>query len=166
MGTFSKTLAPGIQTSWIVVPSALTDAISAARRVFSSGAPAPVQAALGAFVSEGHLALHIRRCTSEYRERRDGVAAALRRRFGDSVRIEGARTGLHLVARIDGVDDEALARGAAPRGVIMVPLARYAMVASPRGFVLGFATALPTPTQRAINDLAVVVDGLRLRPNA
>jgi GntR family transcriptional regulator/MocR family aminotransferase len=156
VGTFSKTLAPGLRVAWIVVPDALVDGFAAARAIASGGPAFPLQAALAAFVAEGHFALHVRRASAVYRERRDALAGALERRFGDLVRVQGAATGLHLVARFgdDALDDVAVSEAAAAENVVAPPLSRYALDGrGPGGLVLGFAAAGPLAIERAAERL-------------
>jgi GntR family transcriptional regulator/MocR family aminotransferase len=153
LGTFSKTLVPGLRVSWIVVPDALVDAFSTARATASGGPPFPVQAALAAFVAEGHFALHVRRASAIYRDRRDALVSALERRLGAVVRVQGAATGLHLVARFDG-DDVAVAAAAAAENVVAPALSAYAADGrGPAGLVLGFATDGPVAIERAAERL-------------
>jgi GntR family transcriptional regulator/MocR family aminotransferase len=153
VGTFSKTLAPGLRIAWIVVPDAFADAFAGARAVASGGPAFPLQAALAAFVSEGHFALHVRRASAVYRERRDALAGALERRLGAIVRVQGAATGLHLVARFDG-DDVAVSAAAAAENVVAPPLSGYALDGrGATGLVLGFAAAGPLAIERAAERL-------------
>ena len=158
VGTFSKTLAPALRVAWIVVPDALVDAFSAARAVGSGGPAFPLQAALAAFVADGHFALHVRRASAVYRDRRDALVNALERRLGDVVRVQGAATGLHLVARFAG-DDVAVSRAALAENVVAPPLSGYALGAGgPSGFVLGFAAAGPVAIERAAERLERALD--------
>jgi GntR family transcriptional regulator/MocR family aminotransferase len=153
VGTFSKTLAPALRVAWIVVPDALVDAFAAARAVVSGGPAFPLQAALAAFVAEGHFALHVRRASAVYRDRRDALARALERRLGTFVRVQGAATGLHLVARFDG-DDVAVAAAAAAENVVAPPLSGYSIDGrGPTGLVLGFAAAGPVAIEAAAERL-------------
>jgi GntR family transcriptional regulator/MocR family aminotransferase len=165
VGTFSKTLAPGLRVAWIVVPDALVGGFAAARAIASGGPAFPLQAALAAFVAEGHFALHVRRASAIYRERRDALAGALERRLGDVVRVQGAATGLHLVARFDGdeaVDDVAASEAAAAENVVAPPLSRYALDGrGPSGLVLGFAAAGPVAIERAAERLERAVAAAR-----
>jgi GntR family transcriptional regulator/MocR family aminotransferase len=154
LGTFSKTLVPGLRVAWIVVPDALIDAFSAARTVTSSGPSYPLQAALAAFLADGHFALHVRRASAIYRERRDALVAALARELGGAVRLQGAATGLHLVARFDG-NDVAVSQAAANAGIIAPPLSRYTLAAhDAAGVVLGFGGGGPAAIAEGVALLA------------
>jgi GntR family transcriptional regulator / MocR family aminotransferase len=163
VGTFSKTLAPGLRIAYVVVPDALVDAFAAARAVVSGGPAFPVQAALAAFVADGHFALHVRRASARYRERRDALVSALERRLGGAVRVEGAATGLHVVARFDG-DDVSVSAAAAAAGVVAPPLSAYAIGGrGPSGLVLGFAAGGPPAIERAAERLARAFEDARHR---
>jgi GntR family transcriptional regulator/MocR family aminotransferase len=164
VGTFSKTLAPGLRVAWIVVPDALLDAVRAARTVTSAGPSFPVQGVLAALIGEGHFALHVRRASARYRERRDALVAALRAHLGGEMQVEGAATGLHLTARFEG-DDAALSAAAETRGVIAPALSRYAAApGGPSGLVLGFANGEPRAIARAVERLAQAYDAMRHPP--
>jgi GntR family transcriptional regulator / MocR family aminotransferase len=165
VGTFSKTLAPGLRVAWVVVPDALLAAMRAARRVTSAGPSFPLQAALAALVGEGHFALHVRRASARYRERRDALVDALRTRLAGAVRVEGAATGLHIAALFDG-DDVAVSAAAAERGVVAPALSRYAAApGGPTGLVLGFATGEAPSIARAVDRLAEAYDAVRHPPH-
>jgi len=179
VGTFSKTLAPGLRVAWIVVPDALVDAFAAARAVVSGGPAFPVQAALAAFVAEGHFALHVRRASARYRERRDALVGVLERRLAGVVRVQGAATGLHVVARFepsaigptaanDGgaagavAGDAAVSAAAAAHDVVAPALSAYALSdRAPNGLVLGFAAGDPPAIERAAERLARAFDDVR-----
>jgi GntR family transcriptional regulator / MocR family aminotransferase len=160
VGTFSKTLVPGLRIAWIVVPDALREAMLAARRVVAAGPSYALHAALAALVGEGHFALHVRRASAHYRERRDALVQALEQRLGGFVRLEGAATGLHIVARFDG-DDRAVSAAAQARGVIAPALSRYALRPNPpTGLVLGFATGGRGAIERAGAQLEAAFDAV------
>ena len=161
VGTFSKTLAPGLRVAWIVVPDALLGAFAAARAVTSGGPAYPLHAALAAFVAEGHFALHVRRASARYRERRDALVGALERRLGGVVRVQGAATGLHVCARFEG-DDVAVSRAAAAHDVVAPALSRYALDRrGPTGLVLGFGAGGPVAIERAAERLASAFEEAR-----
>ena len=154
VGTFSKTLAPGLRVGWIVVPDALRDAFATARRVAAGGPIFPLHVGLAAFVGEGHFALHIRRASARYRERRDALVAALERHLGGALQVQGAATGLHVVARFER-DDVAVSAAAAALGIVAPALSRYATGDDPpRGLVLGFAAGGPPAIDAAVARLA------------
>jgi GntR family transcriptional regulator / MocR family aminotransferase len=158
VGTFSKTLTPGLRVGWIVVPDALVDAFAAVRAVASAGPAFPLQAALAAFVGEGSFALHVRRASATYRERHDALVSALQRELGGIVTVQGAATGLHVVARLPS-DDLAASAAAAAAGIVAPALSGYALEpGGPQGLVLGFAGGDPAAIAAAAGRLAQALE--------
>ncbi|WP_370943664.1 PLP-dependent aminotransferase family protein [Amycolatopsis sp. cg5] len=103
-GTASKTLAPALRLSWLVLPASLVDPVFAASS--ASGARPSVidQLVLAELLESGAYDQHVRRCRTEYRRRRDQLVAAL----PDHLAVQGISAGLQLVVRL-GCEDEVLA---------------------------------------------------------
>ena len=78
IGTFSKTITPGLRLGFLVVPPALAECFGTVAACLSP-APAPViQRAVADFIAEGHFLRHLRRMKRLYAARRDALLAALR----------------------------------------------------------------------------------------
>ncbi|MFD8498384.1 PLP-dependent aminotransferase family protein [Amycolatopsis sp. NPDC059657] len=103
-GTASKTLAPALRLSWLVLPASLVDPVFAA--MSASGARPSVvdQLVLAELLESGAYDQHVRRCRTEYRRRRDQLVAAL----PEHLAVQGISAGLQLVIRL-GCEDEILA---------------------------------------------------------
>ena len=69
VGTFSKTLHPGLRLGFVVVPPALVEAFAMARAITDRHAPGDAQAVLARFIAEGHLLRHLRRMRELYLHR-------------------------------------------------------------------------------------------------
>lgn len=159
LGTFSKTVYPGIRVAFLVVPPGLQRVFADASADFYRDGDQIVQQVLADFMREGHYAAHVRTLRREYALRREAMlralAEALPREFATqrlSV-VSGAR-GVHLTLALpDDVDDRAVARAAIARGVTAIPLSVYAMRVAWRGLVLSFAA---TP----VAGIAPLVDAL------
>ncbi|MDH3682081.1 MAG: PLP-dependent aminotransferase family protein [Acidimicrobiia bacterium] len=99
-GTASKTLAPGLRLSWLVVPSALEVVLSAVTHI-RSGVSSIEQAALADFIGNGELDRHVRAVRKVYGRRRAELIA----RLADDVpwcRLgEVPSAGLHLTVLLD-----------------------------------------------------------------
>jgi GntR family transcriptional regulator / MocR family aminotransferase len=151
LGTFSKTVYPGIRVAFLVVPQGLQRVFADASADFYRDGDQIVQQVLADFMREGHYAAHVRTLRREYALRREAMLRALRealpREFASrrlSV-VSGAR-GVHLTLALpDGIDDRAVAREAIAHGVTAIPLSVYAMRVPWRGLVLSFAA---TPAAR------------------
>jgi GntR family transcriptional regulator/MocR family aminotransferase len=140
VGTFSKVLHPGIRIGFMVAPKSLVPALSAARMLTGWHAPLVTQSALARFITEGHLARHVRRMSRLYRRRRDVLIETLgkwREIFGEPV---PSVAGLHIACLVeDRVRLHAILGSAAAEGARFAAISRLsAAPGSPGGFVLGY----------------------------
>ena len=163
VGSFSKTLFPGLRIGYLVAPEALAhDFETASAELYREGQMVQ-QAVLAEFIAEGHFVSHIRRMRAVYGQRRQILLDALASRYGDALPAVGSDAGLHLVMRLpDPVDDRALAQAALARDVVTRPLSSY--YASGRdaasGLLLGYACVPDAEIGPAFDRLAGAVDGV------
>ncbi|HEX6957396.1 MAG TPA: PLP-dependent aminotransferase family protein [Ferrovibrio sp.] len=149
VGTFSKVLYPGFRLGYVVLPPDLVEGFVRIKAVADGYAPNWPQAILTAFLAEGHMAQHVRRMRTLYRQRRTALLAALDHHAAGLLRPRRSEAGLHLVAEFaDGRDDLAAAKAAAGAGLGIAPLSKYAMTRRLSGLLLGFA-ATPAPEMDA-----------------
>lgn len=95
-GTFSKSVGAGLRIGFATVPRMFWDEARMLKARMSNGQAWLEQAALAAFIDEGHFDRHLRRLRQVYKARRDCLVEALRRAFDGAV-IIGGESGLHLV---------------------------------------------------------------------
>ncbi|WP_422237685.1 hypothetical protein [Methylorubrum rhodinum] len=123
------------------------------------------QAALAAFIDEGHFDRHLRRLRQVYKARRDCLVEALRRTF-DGALVIGGESGFHLVwrlpvgfpcarqvqlmARERGIGVYALSSGGA---YDFDPAARDDML------VFGYSSLTETQIGDAVQSLRFMLDG-------
>ncbi len=138
VGSFSKTLAPGIRVGYIVAPPHLVDAFTVARAVAGLGIGIHLQATLADFVAHGHFARHIRRANAIYDRRRTILVDALQPALRAGFRLGPSLTGLHVaLSAKPGFDDVAAA--STVRGQRLVALSALCIRRRDcRGFLLGF----------------------------
>jgi GntR family transcriptional regulator/MocR family aminotransferase len=145
VGTFSKTLAPGLRLGFLVVPDELVDAFRAARAAIDRHPPSLAQAVLADFMAEGHFARHVRRVRALYAERQAVLLAAAAETLAGLLTLEPDPAGLHLVGWLpDGLSDTDVAEAAAVEGVVVSPLSRQVVGAHAGGpgrgaLLLGYA---------------------------
>ncbi|GAB3435981.1 MocR-like pyridoxine biosynthesis transcription factor PdxR [Massilia solisilvae] len=135
IGTFSKTINPGLRVGFLMVPPALVDAVTQVVTVYSAAPTPTVQLAVAEFMRDGHYLRHLRRMKRLYAERRRLLMQCLR-----ELSVPAVEAGLAvLVPLADGVDD--VAAVAKAREVGMSPAALSWWHAQPgrrdRGLLLG-----------------------------
>lgn len=163
LGTFSKTLFPGLRIGFMVVPVALAPALALLLDRAAPRGRTAEQRALAEFIVSGQFALHLRRMRRLYRQRRDALVAALAHHLGDRATVHGGSAGMHLALRLHDAraDDVALSARLMARHGIMAPalsLHAVGLRAQPwRGFLLGYAQVPAEAIDPLVKKLAGVV---------
>jgi len=143
IGTFSKTLYPGLRVSYMVLPRSLADSFRIAHADLYREGHAITQLALSELINRGHYAAHIRRMRVVYARRRALLTSLINRHLGPGyLDVQSSNAGLHLVLHLpDGADDVAISQAAQARGVLTRPLSRYylSQERACRGLLLGYA---------------------------
>jgi GntR family transcriptional regulator/MocR family aminotransferase len=145
IGTFSKTITPGLRLGFLVVPLSLAEHFGTVAACLSP-APAPVlQRAVADFIAEGHFLRHLRRMKRLYAARRDALLTALRETApaGCGVRLGGLALLLDLP---EGTDDLDIVRRAVLHGLSPVPLSPWRSTSHRPGLMLGVTNV---PVERA-----------------
>jgi GntR family transcriptional regulator/MocR family aminotransferase len=141
IGTFNKSLFPGLRLGYVVVPPSLLPAFVAARYLMDRHPPTLCQAVAAAFMEEGHFAAHIRRMREMYRDQRDALVASITRRLAGHLTVEPPDQGMHLVAYTRrGLSDIAVERAAREHGVIVRAMSSlYVEAPVQSALMLGFS---------------------------
>ena len=160
IGTFSKALFPSLRLGYLVAPGELLPKLIAMRSFIDTHPPLLEQMALAEFITSGHFARHLRKMRVLYQERRDALAAALRRESGDILDVAPPQAGMHLVAWLpEGTDGQAIARQVAAKGMYIRPVSHYSLHPLRRdGLVLGFAN---TPGAEIAKGVEILAQALR-----
>lgn len=157
IGTFSKTLFPGLRIGYAVLPERLARVFASAKFMADRQGSSIEQCALADFLAEGHFERHVRRMRKLYGRRRAILREALRRQFGARVTISGDDSGMHLYAtfKLDLSENEAYRRALAA-GVRLerVPHAVGAPCNRSVPFVFGFAGLADRSIREGITRLA------------
>ena len=137
LGTFSKTLGPGLGVGFLVAPDRLVADLRRARSDLGQPVSQVAQWALAEYLASGELRRHTQRMRREYRRRRALVLDALGGLAG--VEVKAMDGGLHAVVESSLAESDLLVRIAA-QGVVVAGLADYWSSPSPGvgGIVLGY----------------------------
>ena len=102
MNTFSKSLAPSIRISYMVLPGALMEEFQRKLGFYSCTVPSFEQYTLARFLSRGHFEKHINRMRKFYKNRRNTVISLLKNcSFSEKLTILEQDAGLHFLLKID-----------------------------------------------------------------
>ena len=127
MNSFSKSLAPSIRISYMVLPDGLMGRFREKLGFYGCTVPSFEQYTLARFLSRGHFEKHINRMRKFYKNRRNRVVSALKRcPFAQRLTILEQDAGLHFILKVDTeLSDEALTEKLAACGIRVHPLSHY-----------------------------------------
>ena len=102
MNTFSKSLAPSIRISYMVLPAQLMTVYRQRLGFYSCTVPSFEQYTLFRFLEEGHFERHINRMRKFYRSRRNRVVSVLEScGYAGKLTILEQDAGLHFLVKVD-----------------------------------------------------------------
>jgi GntR family transcriptional regulator / MocR family aminotransferase len=141
MGTFAKTLFPGLRIGYCALPERLVGPVTTARAALDRFPGTLMEGAVADMLNSGAFAANLRRVRGLYREARDVLASTLSTASNGKLSVPVPSQGLHLVARFDpSIDPRVAATAKADAGVAGWLLAETCHRVRPMpGFVLGFA---------------------------
>ena len=127
MNTFSKSLAPSIRISYMVLPSALMKRFQQQLGFYSCTVPSFEQYTLARFLREGHFDKHINRSRRFYKARRDRVLELIgQSAAAGAMTILEENAGLHFILKIDTrLSDRVLEQRCREAGLPLKALSSY-----------------------------------------
>ena len=127
MNTFSKSLAPSIRISYMVLPADLMAKFQQELGFYSCTVPSFEQYTLARFLSRGYFEKHINRMRKFYRARRERVVQMLQQcSAADQLTILEQDAGLHFLLQVETpLSDEQLVAQLARKGIRVRPLSAY-----------------------------------------
>lgn len=143
---------------YLIVPEDLVDAFVSARWICDRSSPLVEQAALADFITEGHLASHIRRMRALYMERRAVMMTMIRQEMGDVLEAWDAEAGMHTVGWLPGGIDDTRTEEAAKAGLNTLPVSGFALRPLSRGgLLLGYAGFRSEVIKKAMQELELII---------
>ena len=125
IGTFSKSIAPSIRVSYMVLPAPLLKEFQKKSSFLSSTVSRVDQLILQKFIEDGHYERHLNRIRTLYKSRHDTLMGCLKT-FQKICTISGENAGVHMLLHFAGdMTEEELIRKAAEKGVRVYGLSQY-----------------------------------------
>lgn len=156
LGTFSKTLFPGLRMGYMVLPPELVKAFTYARSMMDGHTPQILQLTLARFMEDGHYNAHVRAMRKLYAGRQAIMLDAIGKHLGDVVTACRPQGGLQIPCVLhEGWSEEKTIRQAANAGVQLAGLSRlYAGAATKQGWLLGYSSLTAHEIETAMLRLA------------
>ncbi|MBD5543949.1 MAG: PLP-dependent aminotransferase family protein [Lachnospiraceae bacterium] len=126
VGTFSKSIAPAIRVSFMVLPRPLLRLYEKNVSFLSSTVSRIDQAILNEFIGGGHYERYLNKMRKIYRSKHDCLLECLKP-FKNKFRISGENAGLHivLISKEEGIHEEWLTKTAREVGIKVYGMSDY-----------------------------------------
>lgn len=125
IGTFSKSIAPSMRISYMVLPETLLKTYLEIADQISSPVSSLEQKMIAAFIADGFFEKHVNKMRKVYKEKRITLMNALHQ-LGDQVSVTGENAGHHLLVQLgNGMTEETMCCRAMNLGVKVYPVSPY-----------------------------------------
>jgi GntR family transcriptional regulator / MocR family aminotransferase len=141
IGSFSKTMFPSLRMGYIVLPPPLVDWYLAFRYRTDFRNSNFDQAVLCDFITEGHLARHLRRMRNLYARRLEALIDGGKEHLSGVLEISPVRAGLYTIGYLrNGMSSRQAEKLAGGEGIEVLAVDRYTFRRpDPKALLLGFA---------------------------
>lgn len=160
IGTFSKSIAPSIRISYMVLPEVLLKNYLEIADAISSPVSSLEQKMIAAFITDGVFEKHVNKMRKIYKEKRIVLMNALKQ-WGDQVKITGENAGHHLLVQLNnGLTEKQMYERALDCGVRVYPVSPYFIHGLPENYrsmvLLGYGSLTDTEIFQGIDLLKEV----------
>ena len=162
VGTFTKSLFPGLRIAYVVLPPQLVEPITVARTLMDGHSAPIAQLTLARFMEGGHFGAHVRAMRAVYAERLGVLVALVEEHLSEFVEVEAPAGGLQIACVLTAALSERAVVDAARRAKIELfgLSALHADGGGKAGFLMGFAAYTPGEIEIAVRKLAEVFQAL------
>jgi GntR family transcriptional regulator/MocR family aminotransferase len=162
IGTFTKSMFPGLRIGYMVLPPSLVAPMTVARTLLDGHSALIPQLTLARFIEGGHLGAHVRTMRAVYAERRDVLARLVREHLRDFLEPRVPAGGMQMpCVFIRDISERAAVDAARRAGIDLLGLtALHVSNRHKAGFLMGFAAHTPHELEVAVKKLADVLRAL------
>ena len=156
LGTFSKSIAPAIRLSYMVLPKPLLEVYDQKSRFVNSTVSKVDQMIVQKFIEEGYYERHLNKTRALYKSRHDVLIEGLRPMM-DICKISGEHAGVHLLLTFhNGMSEEELIQRAEAEDICVYGLSDYCIQEKYEGnatILLGYANLSEEQIREAVQIL-------------
>ena len=159
IGTFTKSLFPGLRIGYLILPPDLVRPFTIARTQ-QDGHPASIpQLVLARFMQSGHFGAHIRLMRNIYAERMRILTGLIGTHLAGLVEAQVPTGGLQLPCLLTcDLPEERVIAAASRAGLGLTGLSGLHNSVTPRpGFLMGFAAFTPSELESGVRQLAAIL---------
>jgi 2-aminoadipate transaminase len=162
MGTFSKTVSPGMRLGWLYAPGDIMDKLVTAKQAADLHTSYFVQRIVYQYLADNDVDKHIRKIQGLYKKQRDAMVSAIDRYFPEGVRYTKPEGGMFLwVTLPEGVSSMDLFELAIKEKVAFVPGQAFFVDGSGQNTLrLNYSSSDEAQIEEGIKRLAGAMDGL------
>ncbi|MBO5458697.1 MAG: PLP-dependent aminotransferase family protein [Lachnospira sp.] len=162
MNTFTKSLAPTIRISYMILPLPLMPRFNKQLGFYSCTVSNFEQYTLARFINEGHFEKHINRMRIYYRNQRDLLITAIKKSpLNSCVTIQEKDAGLHFLIKANtSLTDEELIENAKKAGLKITCLSQYyynQSIAIHHTLVINYSALQPETIPKAVKMLCQIL---------
>jgi len=142
VGSFAKTIAPGIRIGFVAAPQNLIEPLARLRRMIDRQGEQLLEEALANLLKNGDIGRHLKKTNKIYHERRDVFCSLLKDRLGEHVSFKIPDGGFAVwLQYLNGINAKEVAQKAAEMGLSLSNGEEYYYCSANDNFVrLGFAS--------------------------
>lgn len=161
VGSFCKTIAPGIRIGFVAAPQDLILQLVKLRKIIDRQGEQLLEEAIANLLKNGDISRHLKKANKIYHERRDLLCSLLKEKLGDKVSFNIPSGGFAIWMKyLNGVDARVVAEKAAEMGLIINKGEDYFYDKTVNhSFVrLGFASLNPKEMEEGVDILSRAID--------
>lgn len=160
MNTFSRTLAPSMRISYLVLPPSLMEKYEAEFSFYSSTVPALEQYVLARFIAGGNFRRHLNRMRKIHKDKRDLLLTAIANSsFSQDITVKEQNAGLHFLLLLkNNFSEQEIVKRGKEHGILFSVLSSYSYsnIKLPPALVINYSHIPAAKIPQAVQAMEVI----------